>query len=66
MRHFIAFLPTYLEGGNGVDNKARQPRDLTSSGRLWPYGTMLVECFKGDEFGNHNFNNQYTPDSQAV
>ena len=42
---FITFLPTYLEGGNGVDFIA--------------YGDNASKCLGVVGSGNRNFNNQY-------
>lgn len=55
---YVAFLPTYLEGGNGVDNGDTEI--LTN-----PLGDFIA--YEGNEqfclgvvgFGNRNFNHQY-------
>ena len=55
---FITFLPTYLEGGNGVDNG--DVEILTN-----PLGDFIAahdnhkRCFGIIGSGNRNFNNQY-------
>ena len=45
---YVAFLPTYLEGGNWVDN-----------GDFIAYGDNASKCFGVVGSGNRNFNNQY-------
>ena len=47
---FVAFLPTYLEGGNGLDN------DL---GDFIAFEENYKRCFGIVGSGNRNFNNQY-------
>lgn len=55
---FVAFLPTYLEGGNGVDNG--DVEILTT-----PLGDFIAENGNADRClgivgsGNRNFNHQY-------
>ena len=55
---YVAFLPTYLEGGNGVDNG--DVEILTN-----PLGDFIAahdnhkRCFGIIGSGNRNFNNQY-------
>ena len=59
MEHpYVAFLPTYLEGGNGVDNGDVEIL-TTPVGTLSPMVTMLVSVFGVVGSGNRNFNNQY-------
>lgn len=55
---FVAFLPTYLEGGNGIDNGDTEI--LTN-----PLGEFIAafdnakQCLGIVGSGNRNFNNQY-------
>lgn len=55
---FVAFLPTYLEGGNGVDNG--DVEILTNPlGDFIAYGNNAKLCLGVVGSGNRNFNNQY-------
>lgn len=55
---FVAFLPTYLEGGNGVDNG--DVEILTNPlGDFIAYGDNAKLCLGVVGSGNRNFNNQY-------
>lgn len=55
---FVAFLPTYLEGGNGVDNG--DVEILTNPlGDFIALGTNAELCLGVVGSGNRNFNNQY-------
>ena len=54
----VAFLPTYLEGGNGVDNGDIEI--LTPPlGDFIAYGSNAQGCLGVVGSGNRNFNNQY-------
>ena len=55
---FVAFLPTYLEGGNGVDNGDVEIL-TTPVGDFIAYGDNASKCFGVVGSGNRNFNNQY-------
>lgn len=56
--HFIAFLPTYLEGGNGVDNGDTEI--LTNPlGEFIAYADNAKRCLGIVGSGNRNFNHQY-------
>ncbi|MBO4107072.1 class Ib ribonucleoside-diphosphate reductase assembly flavoprotein NrdI [Streptococcus suis] len=55
---FVAFLPTYLEGGNGVDNG--DVEILTNPlGDFIAFGDNSELCLGVVGSGNRNFNNQY-------
>lgn len=55
---FVAFLPTYLEGGNGLDNGDREI--LTNPlGDFIAYEGNDKHCLGVVGFGNRNFNHQY-------
>lgn len=55
---FVAFLPTYLEGGNGVDNG--DVEILTNPlGDFIDYKENAKLCLGVVGFGNRNFNHQY-------
>lgn len=56
--HFVAFLPTYLEGGNGIDNGDVEIL-TTPVGDFIAYGDNASKCFGVVGSGNRNFNNQY-------
>ena len=62
---FVALLPTYLEGGNGVDNG--DVEILTN-----PLGDFIAahdnheRCFGIIGSGNRNFNNPVLPNRQTV
>ena len=59
MEHpYVAFLPTYLEGGNGVDNGDVEIL-TTPVGDFIAYGANASKCFGVVGSGNRNFNNQY-------
>ena len=55
---YVAFLPTYLEGGNGVDNGDVEIL-TTPVGDFIAYGDNASKCFGVVGSGNRNFNNQY-------
>ena len=55
---FVAFLPTYLEGGNGLDNG--EGEILTNDlGDFIAFEENYKRCFGIVGSGNRNFNNQY-------
>ncbi len=55
---FIAFLPTYLEGGNGIDNGDHEI--LTNAlGDFIEAHDNFKQCLGIVGSGNKNFNNQY-------
>lgn len=55
---FVAFLPTYLEGGNGIDNGNKEI--LTTPLREYiRYKDNYKKCLGIVGSGNKNFNNQY-------
>lgn len=55
---FFAFVPTYLEGGNGIDNGDQEI--LTESLREHiEFGENAKHCLGIVGSGNKNFNNQY-------
>ncbi|GAF40448.1 flavoprotein NrdI [Agrilactobacillus composti DSM 18527 = JCM 14202] len=55
---FFCFVPTYLEGGNGVDNGTQEI--MTNAMREYlEYGTNGQLCLGVIGSGNKNFNNQY-------
>lgn len=55
---FVAFLPTYLEGGNGIDNGDKEI--LTTPLREYiRYKENYKKCLGIVGSGNKNFNNQY-------
>lgn len=56
--NFIAFLPTYLEGGNGIDN-GDQEILTTPLGDFIAFGDNASKCLGIVGSGNRNFNNQY-------
>lgn len=55
---FVAFLPTYLEGGNGVDN-GDQEILTTPLGDFIAHNDNAKKCLGVVGSGNRNFNNQY-------
>ena len=55
---FITFLPTYLEGGNGVDNGDVEIL-TTDVADFIAYGDNATKCLGVVGSGNRNFNNQY-------
>lgn len=56
--NFVAFLPTYLEGGNGIDNGDKEI--LTTPLREYiRYKDNYKKCLGIVGSGNKNFNNQY-------
>jgi len=55
---FVAFVPTYLEGGNGVDNGDQEI--LTETLREYiDFGDNAQHCLGVIGSGNKNFNYQY-------
>ena len=55
---FVAFLPTYLEGGNGVDTG--DVEILTNDlGKFIAFADNSQNCLGIVGSGNRNFNNQY-------
>ncbi|MBP2623919.1 class Ib ribonucleoside-diphosphate reductase assembly flavoprotein NrdI [Streptococcus oricebi] len=55
---FVAFLPTYLEGGNGVDTG--DVEILTNDlGKFIAFADNVQNCLGIVGSGNRNFNNQY-------
>ena len=57
-RPFVTFLPTYLEGGNGIDNGDVEIL-TTPVGDFIAYGDNASKCLGVVGSGNRNFNNQY-------
>lgn len=55
---FVAFLPTYLEGGNGLDNGDTEIL-TTPLGDFIAYADNYKQCLGIVGSGNRNFNNQY-------
>ena len=55
---FVAFLPTYLEGGNGLDSGDVEIL-TTDLGDFIAYGGNRDKCLGIVGSGNKNFNNQY-------
>lgn len=55
---FVAFLPTYLEGGNGVDNGDVEILTNPLSDFI-AHAENDKHCLGVIGFGNRNFNNQY-------
>lgn len=55
---FVAFLPTYLEGGNGVDNGDKEIL-TTDLGEFIAFADNSKQCLGVIGSGNRNFNNQY-------
>lgn len=56
--NFVAFLPTYLEGGNGIDNGDKEI--LTTPLREYiRHKDNYKKCLGIVGSGNKNFNNQY-------
>lgn len=55
---FVAFLPTYLEGGNGVDNGDVEILTIPL-GDFIAYGNNVANCLGVVGSGNRNFNHQY-------
>ena len=55
---FVALLPTYLEGGNGVDNGDVEIL-TTDVADFIAYGDNASKCLGVVGSGNRNFNNQY-------
>lgn len=56
--NFVAFLPTYLEGGNGIDNGDKEI--LTTPLREYiHHKNNYKKCLGIVGSGNKNFNNQY-------
>ncbi|MCD2256725.1 class Ib ribonucleoside-diphosphate reductase assembly flavoprotein NrdI [Lactobacillus sp. CC-MHH1034] len=55
---FFCFVPTYLEGGNGIDNGTEEI--MTNAMREYiEYGNNASHCLGIIGSGNKNFNNQY-------
>lgn len=55
---FVVFVPTYLEGGNGIDNGDQEI--LTESMREYlAYADNYQHCLGVIGSGNKNFNHQY-------
>lgn len=57
-KKYIAFLPTYLEGGNGRENGNIEIL-TTPLGDFIEYGSNSSNCLGIIGSGNKNFNNQY-------
>ncbi|MEY8462180.1 class Ib ribonucleoside-diphosphate reductase assembly flavoprotein NrdI [Streptococcus merionis] len=55
---FVAFLPTYLEGGNGIDN-GNQEILTNPLGDFIAFEDNFKNCLGIVGSGNRNFNNQY-------
>jgi protein involved in ribonucleotide reduction len=57
-RPFFAFVPTYLDGGNGIDNGIKE--SMTNSlGEYIAFGNNARLCQGIIGSGNRNFNEQY-------
>lgn len=57
-RPYVAFLPTYLEGGNGLDSGDVEIL-TTDLGSFIAYENNVENCLGIVGSGNKNFNNQY-------
>lgn len=55
---FYAFVPTYLDGGNGIDNGVKELM-TNSLGEYIAYGRNADLCYGVIGSGNRNFNEQY-------
>lgn len=55
---FFAFVPTYLDGGNGIDNGVKELM-TNSLGEYIDYGANAQLCLGIIGSGNRNFNEQY-------
>ncbi|MCI2020509.1 MAG: class Ib ribonucleoside-diphosphate reductase assembly flavoprotein NrdI [Lentilactobacillus buchneri] len=55
---FFAFVPTYLDGGNGIDNGVKELMTNTL-GEYIAYGKNASLCHGIVGSGNKNFNEQY-------
>ena len=55
---FVAFLPTYLEGGNGIDNGDKEILTIPLREYI-RYKDNYKKCLGIVGSGNKNFNNQY-------
>lgn len=56
--NFVAFLPTYLEGGNGIDNGDKEILTIPLREYI-RYKDNYKKCLGVVGSGNKNFNNQY-------
>ncbi|AYF92000.1 class Ib ribonucleoside-diphosphate reductase assembly flavoprotein NrdI [Apilactobacillus bombintestini] len=57
-KDFFAFVPTYLDGGNGIDNGVKEMMTNTL-GEYIDYGDNASHCLGIVGSGNKNFNEQY-------
>lgn len=55
---YFAFVPTYLDGGNGIDN-GHQELMTEALGEYISYGNNRKYCWGVVGSGNRNFNEQY-------
>jgi protein involved in ribonucleotide reduction len=55
---FFAFVPTYLDGGNGIDNGVKEMMTNTL-GEYIAFGQNAQHCIGVIGSGNRNFNEQY-------
>ncbi|MHA8137998.1 class Ib ribonucleoside-diphosphate reductase assembly flavoprotein NrdI [Lactobacillaceae bacterium Scapto_B20] len=55
---YFAFVPTYLDGGNGIDNGVKELMTNTL-GEYIGYGNNRKACLGVIGSGNKNFNEQY-------
>lgn len=55
---FFAFVPTYLDGGNGIDNGVKELM-TDALGEYIEYGNNAAFCYGLIGSGNKNFNEQY-------
>ncbi|HIX01420.1 MAG TPA: class Ib ribonucleoside-diphosphate reductase assembly flavoprotein NrdI [Candidatus Ligilactobacillus excrementigallinarum] len=55
---FFAFVPTYLDGGNGIDNGVKELM-TNALGEYIAYETNAEHCRGVIGSGNRNFNQQY-------
>nr|WP_255552513.1 class Ib ribonucleoside-diphosphate reductase assembly flavoprotein NrdI [Lactobacillus sp. Sy-1] len=55
---YFAFVPTYLNGGNGIDNGVKELM-TNSLGEYIGYGDNHTKCLGIIGSGNKNFNEQY-------
>lgn len=56
--NFFAFVPTYLDGGNGIDNGVKEMM-TNSLGEYIDYHNNARRCIGVIGSGNKNFNDQY-------
>ncbi len=56
--NYFAFVPTYLDGGNGIDNGVKELM-TNALGEYIDYGNNARHCLGVIGSGNRNFNEQY-------